>query len=97
MLWNDVRPEIHKRKAHINNLVNKWPSGCMELVPQYFVGLGQSDHPLHMDPLGGNDPIPDHSLCWQLVDPSHGGWCINLDITGGEQILNLKEVMSHEC
>ena len=64
----------------------------MELVLQDLVCLGKTDDPLHVNPLGRDDPIPDHSLCWQLVDPSHGGWCINLDIVGGEQILNLKEV-----
>ena len=63
----------------------------MELVLQDFVGLGQTNHPLNVYSLGGNDPIPDHSLCWQLVDPSHGGWCINLNVVRGEQILNLKE------
>ena len=93
MLWNNIGSKVDESKTNIDYFINQRSSGCMELLLQDLVSLSQANDPLHMDPLGSNDPIPDHSLCWQLVDPSHCGRCINLHIVGGEQILNLKEVI----
>ena len=93
MFGNDIGSEIYEGKTHIDDLVNQRPSGSMELVLQDLVCLGKTDDPLHVNPLGGDDPISNHSLCRQLIDPSHRCWCINLDVVGGEQILYLKEII----
>ena len=89
MLWNDIRPKIYEGKAHINYFVNERPPGSMELLFQDLVGLGQSNHPFDMDSLGGDDPISDNCLCWQLIHTSHGSWCVDLDIMAGKEILYL--------
>ena len=94
MIWNNVRSEIHEREANIDDLVNKWSSGCMELMLQDLEGFGKSYHSFYMNPLWSDDSISDDCLGWKLIDPSHGRWCINLNILGGEQVLHLKKVIS---
>ena len=93
MIWNNVRSEIHEREANIDDLVNKWSSGCMELMLQDLVGFGKSYHSFDMHPLGSYDTILNDRLSWKLIDPSHGCWCVDLNILGGEQVLHLKEVI----
>ena len=62
----------------------------MELVLQDLVGFGKSYHSLNVYSLGGDDPIPHDSLGRQLIDSSHGGWGVHLDIMGSKEILYLK-------
>ena len=80
MLWDNICPEIYENKTNMDYFINEGPFSGVELVLQDLVGLGQPYYPLHMDPLGGDDPIPDHSLCWQLIQTSHSGWGIHLDV-----------------
>ena len=68
----------------------------MELVLQDLEGFGQSNDSFDVDSLGGDDPVPHDRLSWQLIDTSHSGWCIYLDIFGGEQVLYLKVVLVYQ-
>ena len=80
MFWNNICSKVDEGKTYVDYFVHKGPSGGVELVLQDLVGLGQPYDPFDVDPLGGDDPVTDNGLCWQLVDSSHGGWCINLDV-----------------
>ena len=93
MIWNNICSEVDKGKTYIDYFIHKGPSGGMELMLQDLVGFGKSYHSLNMYPLGGYDSILDDRLGWQLIDPAHSCWCINLNILAGKQVLYLKEVI----
>ena len=91
MIGNNVEAQIAESEANEDYSSPKWCPAGIHLVGDYLVRLGQTNDPFNMNSLRGNFSVLQNDVGRQLSTSFHGGGCVDLNIFGSKEILDLQK------